>query len=216
MYQPLYATIRDNEGGFAQSSSRHGKVNDINIWINSQMGTVMNVNVSGGEHHSNMARVSKCQERIRELSEDKKKATSKEAKDAIQKKVDVWEFKLKQAEGDDVEMRKKNKVYIHINLKEPEHDGEFIFNLNGIHISKEDLAVLQKHQEKSFIGQLGVIAAFGMIPDINKMVEAEGKEEKAKAVKTFIDKKERIEKFLKEEEEKIGDIPPIKLPRGMD
>lgn len=214
-YQPLYGRLTDNAGGCAHTLSLRGRVDDIGFWLNSQMGTVMNVDASGGEHCTNYHRIQKCNERIKELTEEMNLA-SKDAKPSFKKKIDVWNEKLKDAQEKDVEMKKHNKVHININLHEPEHkeDGaEFIFNLNGIRLTNEDLAILQKYQQKEFLGKLGVVAAFGMIPDIKRLADAEGKKAKEEAAKNFIKKRDNITKFLKGEEEKIGELPPIKLGR---
>jgi len=211
-YMPLYGQVTDNQGGCAHTLCLRGKVDNVGFWLNSQFGSVMNVSANGGEYLTNYDRIQKCESRIKELSEDKKVAQGSEAKAAIQKKVDVWKEKLREAQGKEEELKKQNKVYVNINLHLPDkHSGEFVFNLNGICITQKQLEILQKHQEKDFLGMMGVVAAFGMIPDINRVVSGE-----EGAVEQFIDKKDRIEKFLKEEDEKIGELPPITLPSDRD
>ena len=42
-YQPLYAKISDNAGGYAHSLCLRGRVDNINMWLNSWFGEVLNV-----------------------------------------------------------------------------------------------------------------------------------------------------------------------------
>ena len=42
-YQPLYATVSDNQGYVRGTSSLRGRVNSIGFWLNSYFGTVMQV-----------------------------------------------------------------------------------------------------------------------------------------------------------------------------
>jgi hypothetical protein len=44
-YQPLYATVSDNQGYRRTTSSLRGRVNSVNCWVNSYFGTVLNASV---------------------------------------------------------------------------------------------------------------------------------------------------------------------------
>ena len=58
-------------------------------------------------------------------------------------------------------------------------------------------------KQKDFLGKLGVASAFALIPDIKKVVDNPGDKD---AVKTLIEKRDRVTEFLKEEEEKLIQI----------
>lgn len=44
-YQPLYATVSDNQGYRKLTSSLRGRVSSVNCWVNTWFGTVLNASV---------------------------------------------------------------------------------------------------------------------------------------------------------------------------
>jgi len=183
-YQPLYGSLRDNAGGFAHTLVLRGTVDSVGFSLNSQLGEVVSVGADGGEYRSNSDRVWECKHKLETYKDNPKK-------------VAEWSAKLKEAQRVDAELRRDNKVHVHITVHEPTVDGaEFVFNLNGIRFSAADLKLLQYYESRDMLGMLSIASAFALIPDMKRLIE-EPTEENRKA---FVEKREKLEAFFTKEE----------------
>ena len=182
-YQPLYATIRD-ENGIRGTHSLRSRVEWVTFWLNSHFGEVMTVHADS-KGDLDKKDTYEAEQKIKQFTEQENK-----------KKVELWTQKLKERTEYNQEQEKLEDVDISINL---EHNPKFRFVLNGIAFTPADLKLLEQYKERDFLGKLGIASAFGLIPDICRLVDNPNEENK----KAFIEKRNKITKFLKEEEDKI-------------
>jgi len=182
-YQPLYATIRD-ENGVRGTHSLRSRVEWVSFWLNSHFGEVMTV------HADSKGELDK-----KDTYEAEQKIKDFQTQGNI-KKVEVWSQKLKERQAYNSEQEKQESVRIEINL---EANPKFEFVLNGIIFSYPDLKLLEQYKERDFLGKLSIASAFGLIPDICRLVDNPTEENK----NAFIEKRDKITKFLKEEEDKL-------------
>lgn len=183
-YQPLFATLRDSCGQ-VQSHSLRSRVDWITFWLNSHFGSVMSVSAKSDGSQVNTSRVYECELKIEEWTEK-----------GNQKRVDYWKAELESEQA----KKEDDRVDVHITLNS---DPRFHFNLNGIRFTAKDLEILEKTEMRDFLGVLSIGAAFALIPDMKRMIEAETDEERSAAVQTFIEKRDKLTEFIGEEDAKI-------------
>lgn len=184
-YQPLYATISDTNA-IRHTTSLRSRVNWVSFWLNSHFGSVLKVSADSEGSLTDYSKISEAEHKIKEWAE--KENT---------KRVNIWKKKLQERTEKNKESEAREKVRIDINI---EDNPKFKFRLNGISFSAEDLKLLAEYKKKDFLGTLGIASAFALIPDIKKVAD-NPKDEEAK--KSFVQKRDKITKFLKEEEKKI-------------
>jgi len=127
--QPLYATITDKHCE-RTSSSRRGRIDWIRFWLNSEFDEVMMVSSdSTGE--------------LTKLDEDQAVMKMKEwDKIGNKKKVDEWKQKLLERSKCNAELEARERVNVHITLKENE---KFNFFINNVSLDNTTSPVISYH-----------------------------------------------------------------------
>jgi len=129
-YQPLYATVRDNQGGFRQSSSRTGRVNSIGLWLNSFFGEVITINA-------------KLREGKKEIPKPDLRRFAKEEREGVMERYE------EDCEAEDM---------VSIDISIPANK-KFRVRLNGITISFDQLKNMEKLDRERFEQQIQTMEA---------------------------------------------------------
>lgn len=185
-YQPIYATLEDSEGPAGTTHSQHSHIDWIKFWLNSKHGSVMTVNAEINDLPNYVNnRIWECKQKIKHWTEK-----------GSEKRVAYWEDELDQAER----QWHEEFVDVRINLNS---DPRFRFNLNGIRFTAKDLELLEKTEMRDFLGVLSIGAAFALIPDIKKVVDADSDEERTRASQELVEKRDKLVEFFASEEAEI-------------
>jgi len=168
-YQPLYARVTDNQGGCGHTLSLRGKVDDIGIWVNTYDGSAINVSSSY------------C---------DGKEYVNKPDLRTIPKKE-----RKKVKENYDKEVAEKTEYNHRINLTRHKNHS---YSINGYKLTEQDFEYLEKCQKQEFAGMLGIVGAFGLIPDIKNIVDSKTDKERKQAIEIFKGKKDKLTEIINE------------------
>lgn len=158
-YQPLYATVTDNQVGDGHTSSRRGKVTQVHADINTHFGKCIDV---GAFSEGSLPR------------KDEQYAVNKVAKWKLQgnvKKEKEWIKKLEYYQAYNKEQESKERVEIGISISPREK--KFKYSINGIGFSLDEFESFHEvyHQNRPLFNKIK------LANEIEKQAE-EGKQNK--------------------------------------
>lgn len=145
-YQPLYAEVEDTNA-VRHTTSIRSRVEWINLYLNSHFGKVFQIDArSKGSYNG---------EKPKDTYEAEQKI--KQFKEAgNEKKVKLWEQKLKERQEQNAEWEKQEYCSVFIDLRT---NPKFKFNINGLEITPSELRALSENREelKSFLSKIPVM-----------------------------------------------------------
>lgn len=128
VYQPLYVKVSDNQGFCRSTSSLRGRVDQVGVWLNSWLGTVLRVDASFVDGKSVVSRP--------DLRKVKK------------------ELRAEVLEKYNAEVHAETRVILDFDV---EADERFEIRLNGVPLSYERVRLLKDLQLQRFNQQIDLL-----------------------------------------------------------